>query len=45
MPSSILRTATSQEELAAMVPLATLPRESVTIPLADQPAIDVVAAS
>jgi hypothetical protein len=45
MPSSILRTAINQDGLAAMVPLATLRRASVTIPLADQPAIDVVAAS
>lgn len=45
MPSSILNTATNQDELAVMAPPAMPPRASVTTLLADQPAIAVVAAS
>jgi hypothetical protein len=45
MLSSTLHTAINQDESAAMVPLATLAQASVTIPLADLPAIDVVAVS
>lgn len=45
MPSSILHIATNHDESAGMAPLATRPRESVTIPLVVQPAIDAGAAS
>lgn len=45
MPSSILTTATNQDELAVMAPLETTPRASAIIPMVDQPAIAVMAAS
>jgi hypothetical protein len=43
--SSILTTATNQDELVVMAPLETTPRASAIIPMVDQPAIAVVAAS